>query len=101
MEAVALFPQPPTANISMGPIGQGGNLNDNAPPTSMMQSQMTNGELVTQTSSTATDPDVALDVHLDIPMLPSRSPACSRCPCVSVPLGHWSHYGESSVMTEP
>lgn len=37
----------------MGPggIGQGGNLNDNGPPASMMPSQMSNGELVTQTLS--------------------------------------------------
>lgn len=87
MEVAALFPQPPTAT---GPIGQGGNLNDNAPPTSMMQSQMSNGEL-----------DVALNVHLDSPMLPSHPPACPLCLCVSVTLGHWSHYCESSVTTEP
>ncbi|XP_029689517.1 calcium-responsive transactivator isoform X7 [Takifugu rubripes] len=41
----SLLPAPPTANMSMGPggISQGGNLNDNGPPTSMMPSQMSNG----------------------------------------------------------
>lgn len=51
--------QPPTPNMSMGPGGMGqsgghapSNLNDNIapglPPASMMQSQMSNGEILTQ-----------------------------------------------------
>lgn len=46
------FPQPPTASVSIGPGGAGGhttgNLNDCVPPTSMMQSQMSNGEIETR-----------------------------------------------------
>uniref|UniRef100_H3D4Z3 SS18L1 subunit of BAF chromatin remodeling complex n=1 Tax=Tetraodon nigroviridis TaxID=99883 RepID=H3D4Z3_TETNG len=45
----SLLPAPPTANMSMGPGATGGhttgNLNDCVPPTSMMQSQMSNGPI--------------------------------------------------------
>ncbi|XP_036958659.1 calcium-responsive transactivator-like isoform X4 [Acanthopagrus latus] len=60
----SLLPAPPTPNISMVPGGMGqsgghapGNLNDNMtsglPPTSMMQSQMSNVSMMHQQSATA------------------------------------------------
>lgn len=77
MEALDVFPQPPTANVSMGPGGTGGhttgNLNDCVPPTSMMQSQMSNGEIVTQTKRGVSSITEAL-LYL---------PACSCCLHVS------------------
>ncbi|XP_074538465.1 calcium-responsive transactivator-like isoform X3 [Halichoeres trimaculatus] len=60
----SLLPAPPTANMSMGPGGMGqsgghapSNLNDNMtpglPPTSMMQSQMSNVTMMHQQSATS------------------------------------------------